>query len=111
MGAAEVPMVERSFIVINRLGIHARAASRFVQLASRFAADVEVEKDRQRVNGKAVLAMLTLVVSQGTAITVRCLGDDAPEAMNALGELIESGFGEGPAMPRIGGAMVYAGVI
>jgi phosphocarrier protein HPr len=101
-------IIERGFTVVNRLGLHARAASRFVELASRFAASIEVEKDGQRANGKAVLAMLTLVVSEGTTITVRCVGDDAAEAMSALGELIHSGFGEGPATPRIGAAVAFA---
>lgn len=87
-------MIEQSFVITNELGLHARAATRFVQIANRFAADVEVEKDGQKVNGKSIMGVLMLVAAKGTTITVRSAGEDAREAMAAIGHLIESKFGE-----------------
>ena len=87
-------MIEQSFTILNELGLHARAATRFVQTASRFAAEVEVEKDGQRVNGKSIMGVLMLVAAKGTTITVRSQGTDAREAMDALETLIRTKFGE-----------------
>ncbi len=86
--------VERQFTIINELGMHARAATRFVQVANRYHADVDVEKDGQTVNGKSIMGVLMLVAAQGSVIKVRARGDDAEEAMAALAELITSKFGE-----------------
>lgn len=87
--------LERSFVIANELGLHARAATRFVQIASRFGCDVEVEKDGQRVNGKSIMGVLMLVAAKGTMITVRSKGEDAEQAMAAIGQLIQNKFGEG----------------
>jgi phosphocarrier protein HPr len=87
-------VIEQSFFILNELGLHARAATRFVQTANRFAADVEVEKDGQRVNGKSIMGVLMLVAAKGSRITVRSEGKDAQQAMDALRALIESKFGE-----------------
>jgi phosphocarrier protein HPr len=86
--------VEQQFTIINELGMHARAATRFVQVANRFHAEVDVEKDGQLVNGKSIMGVLMLVAAQGTVITVRARGDDAAAALAALAELITSKFGE-----------------
>ena len=86
--------LERQFTIINELGMHARAATRFVQVANRYHADVDVEKDGQTVNGKSIMGVLMLVAAQGTIIKVRARGDDAEEAMAALAELITNKFGE-----------------
>jgi phosphocarrier protein len=86
--------LERQFTIINELGMHARAATRFVQVANRYRADVDVEKDGQTVNGKSIMGVLMLVAAQGTIIKVRVRGDDAEEAMAALAELINGKFGE-----------------
>ena len=88
------PDLEREFTIINELGMHARAATRFVQVANRYRADIDVEKDGQVVNGKSIMGVLMLVAAQGTVIKVRARGDDAEEAMAALAELITSKFGE-----------------
>jgi len=85
---------EQSFTIINELGMHARAATRFVQVANRFRADVDVEKDGQVVNGKSIMGVLMLVASQGSVITVRAKGEDADDALAHLAELINSKFGE-----------------
>lgn len=86
--------VERQFTIINELGMHARAATRFVQVANRYHADVDVEKDGQTVNGKSIMGVLMLVAAQGSVIRVRARGDDAEDAMAALAELITNKFGE-----------------
>jgi phosphocarrier protein HPr len=86
--------LERQFTIINELGMHARAATRFVQVANRYRADIDVEKDGQTVNGKSIMGVLMLVAAQGTIIKVRARGDDAEEAMAALAELITGKFGE-----------------
>ncbi len=86
--------VERQFTIINELGMHARAATRFVQVANRYRSDIDVEKDGQTVNGKSIMGVLMLVAAQGSVIRVRARGDDAEEAMNALAELINGKFGE-----------------
>ena len=80
--------------ILNELGMHARAATKFVQTANRFKSDVAVEKDGQTVNGKSIMGVLMLVASKGTAITVRCSGDDADAALRALATLVAEKFGE-----------------
>jgi phosphocarrier protein len=87
-------IAEQSFIIRNELGMHARAATRFVQTANRFRSEVDVEKDGQTVNGKSIMGVLMLVASQGTKILVRARGADAPAALAALAELITNKFGE-----------------
>jgi phosphocarrier protein len=86
--------IEQSFVIMNELGLHARAATRFVQTANRFAAEVEVEKDGQKVNGKSIMGVLMLVAAKGTTITVRSRGEDAQALMSALGSLIRNKFDE-----------------
>ena len=87
-------MLEQTFVIINELGLHARAATRFVQTASQFKAEVEVEKDGKTVNGKSIMGVLMLVAAKGTRITIRSKGDQAREAMHALENLISAKFGE-----------------
>ena len=80
--------------IVNELGLHARAATRFVQTANRFKSEVEVEKDGQVVNGKSIMGVLMLVASKGTSIRVRAKGPDAADCVAALRELVASKFGE-----------------
>jgi phosphocarrier protein HPr len=80
--------------IANKLGMHARAATRFVQLASKYPCEVAVIKDGQRVNGKSIMGVLMLVASLGTVITIECKGARAEEACKALAELVEGKFGE-----------------
>lgn len=75
--------------------MHARAAVKFVQLAAHFKSDVRVIKDGTAVNGKSIMGLLTLVAALGVELAVEAEGPDAQEAVAALIELIESGFGEG----------------
>ncbi|HKI50671.1 MAG TPA: HPr family phosphocarrier protein [Geothermobacteraceae bacterium] len=87
-------MLEEEFIIKNRLGLHARAAAQLVQLANRFKSDVLVRKDGLEVNGKSIMGILMLAAPKSSRIEVIIRGDDATEAMSALGELINDGFGE-----------------
>lgn len=87
--------VVRVLPIVNDLGLHARAATKFVQTANRFpAAEVEVEKDGQVANGKSIMGLLMLVAAKGTEITVRTRGAEATPAMDALAALVASRFGE-----------------
>jgi phosphocarrier protein len=86
---------ERQVKVRNKLGMHARAAVKFVQTANGFKCEVKVVKDDQEANGKSIMGLLTLVAAHGVTMTVVCDGDDAAAAVAALAELVASGFGEG----------------
>jgi len=86
---------EREVQVKNRLGMHARAAVKFVQTANTFKSEVKVVKDGQEANGKSIMGLLTLVAAHGVTMTVMCDGDDAQAAVTALAELVGTGFGEG----------------
>lgn len=85
---------EITAVIVNELGMHARAATRFVQLASQFQCDVQVEKDGQWVNGKSIMGVLMLVASKGSTIRIKATGPDAEAATAALAHLIETKFGE-----------------
>ena len=87
-------MIEHVVRIKNRLGLHARAAVKFVNLANRFTADVRIEKDGSDVDGKSILGILTLAATQGAEITLRLNGDDEAAALRAIVELIEGRFGE-----------------
>ncbi len=86
--------MERTFVVVNSLGLHARAAAQLVQIANRYRSEVHVEKDGMNVNGKSIMGVLTLAAAKGSTITVSCDGDDAEPAMAELAKVIENGFGE-----------------
>jgi phosphocarrier protein HPr len=86
---------ERETQVRNKLGMHARAAVKFVQTANTFKSEVKVVKDDQEANGKSIMGLLTLVAAHGVVMTVVCDGDDADAAVAALAELVGTGFGEG----------------
>ncbi len=85
---------EKTFTIKNRLGLHARAASKFVHLASQFDSDIVVGKDDREVNGKSIMGILILAAACGTKVNVRAKGSDADKAVRSLGELIERGFDE-----------------
>jgi phosphocarrier protein len=87
--------VQRQVQVRNRLGMHARAAVKFVQIANRFKSEVKVLKDGQEANGKSIMGLLTLVAAHGVTMDIVCEGDDAVPAADALAALVDSGFGEG----------------
>jgi phosphocarrier protein HPr len=81
-------------MIQNKFGLHARPSASFVQTASRFQSDIKVEKDGQVADGKSILDLMTLAAPFGTSIVVRANGEDAQDAMSALGALIDGRFGE-----------------
>jgi phosphocarrier protein len=90
-------MTERSsgrFTIINTLGLHARAATKLVQLASKFPCEVELARDDQAANGKSVMGVLLLCGSKGTVLDVQASGKGASDCVRAIGELIANRFGE-----------------
>ncbi len=86
--------MQKSFTIVNRLGLHARAAAQLVQTANRFSSEVLVAKDDIEVNGKSIMGILLLAAPKGTEISLTVTGEDESDAMSALTELIEDGFGE-----------------
>lgn len=89
--------VRKTLTIRNKLGLHARAAVKFVQLAAKFKAEIKVEKDGQDVNGKSIMGLLTLVAAWGMSITITTTGPDAEEAMVQIEALVARGFDEGVA--------------
>ena len=87
-------MPSRCVTVANRLGLHARAAARFVHLASRFQAHVKVSRGAQTMDGKSIMGILLLAAATGTVLTVSTDGEDEQAALDELCRFIESGFGE-----------------
>jgi phosphocarrier protein len=85
---------EREFDIQNRLGLHARAAAQLVRLANGFASEIRVEKDGMEVNGKSIMGVLMLAAPKDARILIRASGEDAEEAVAAIGELIARKFGE-----------------
>jgi phosphocarrier protein len=81
-------------MIVNELGMHARAATKFVQLAAKFPCEVLVAKEGHEVNGKSIMGVLMLVASKGSAITIKARGDRADEAVAALAQLVNDKFGE-----------------
>ncbi|HTP50389.1 MAG TPA: HPr family phosphocarrier protein [Anaeromyxobacteraceae bacterium] len=86
--------IERSFTIVNSLGLHARPAAMLVQTANRFESEVQLEKDGIQVNAKSIMGVLTLAASKGSSLVLICEGPDAAQAMEALAKVIDSGFGE-----------------
>lgn len=84
----------RTVRIHNRLGLHARAAARFVQTANRFRARITVSRDGRVMDGKSILGMLLLAASAGTVLELSAEGDDAEAALDALAALVDGGLGE-----------------
>jgi phosphocarrier protein HPr len=91
-------MTSRAVDVVNRLGVHARAAAKFVHLASRFSSRIRVARDGREIDGKSILGILLLAAARGTSITILADGPDEQAALTALVALVESGFDEGPCV-------------
>lgn len=87
-------MIKKKVIIKNKLGLHARAAVKFMNLANRFASSVRIEKDGNEIDGKSILGILTLAAVQGSEITLNISGPDETQALNALVALIEKKFYE-----------------
>lgn len=78
----------------NRLGLHARAAAKFVHVATRYKSQIRVARDGRGIDGKSIMGILLLAAARGTTITVEAVGVDEQAAVEALVQLVESGFGE-----------------
>jgi phosphocarrier protein HPr len=84
-------------VVVNALGMHARPAAKVVNTALKFASDVHIQHNGQRVNAKSIMGLLTLAAARGSRVTVTCKGPDASAAMDAVRALFADGFGDEPS--------------
>lgn len=87
-------MITRTVSIVNQLGMHARAAAKFVHLAARYESHVVVGRDGREMDGKSIMGLLLLAAARGTLITVSADGPDERVALDALCDLVMSGFGE-----------------
>ena len=88
--------------ILNALGLHARAAAKFVHTAGRFAAHIRVARGDREVDGKSIMGLLLLAAAQGSRIRISADGPDEADAISALCSLVERGFDEGPSDPAPG---------
>jgi phosphocarrier protein len=91
---SSTPVLTRQVVVNNKRGLHARAAAKFVMLAEKFDASVEVVRDGQAVPARSIMGLMMLGAGKGAALELRAEGWDAREALDALAALVESGFDE-----------------
>ncbi|MCD6533582.1 MAG: HPr family phosphocarrier protein [Deltaproteobacteria bacterium] len=87
-------MLKKEFTIVNKLGLHARAAAALVQLAGTFSAEIMITKEKLSINAKSIMGVLMLAAAQNSSIIVEIVGEDEEVALVALGNLIEDGFGE-----------------
>ena len=87
-------MTSQEVTVVNRLGMHARAAAKFVHLATRFEARVLVARELRQMDGKSIMGILLLAAACGSSLTISADGPDELAAVDALAALVQSGFGE-----------------
>jgi phosphocarrier protein HPr len=87
-------VTSRSVLVVNQLGMHARAAAKFVHVATRYQSRVRVARDAREMDGKSIMGILLLAAARGSTITISAEGIDADDAVDALVALVQSGFGE-----------------
>jgi phosphocarrier protein HPr len=88
-------LIRKEVRITNRLGLHARAAARFVHTATRFRSHITVSREGKTMDGKSILGILLLAASQGTVLELAGEGEDEEAAVEALARLVDSGFGEG----------------
>jgi phosphocarrier protein len=87
-------MLHKEYVIVNKLGLHARASALFVKTASRFGSEVKLARDGVEVNGKSIMGIMMLAASKGTTVRLTVNGPDETDAFQAIGELIATGFGE-----------------
>jgi len=87
-------MIRKQVIIVNRLGLHARAAARFVKLASVYESNVELVRGQTVINGKSIMGVMMLAAAKGHKLIIRARGDDEAEALEAIETLIRERFGE-----------------
>ena len=89
-----ITMEERTVTIRNKTGLHMRPAGEMVRIAARFDSEISITKDELSVNGKSIIAVISLAAESGAAITIQADGEDAQEAVDALVKMVESNFGE-----------------
>lgn len=94
MSKEETLMQEQTIPIINKLGLHARAAAKLVTAASKFSSDIKVSHNGQTVNGKSIMGIMMLAAAKGSDICVSVNGSDEIEALAAICQLVENRFGE-----------------
>ncbi|OGR30369.1 MAG: phosphocarrier protein HPr [Desulfuromonadaceae bacterium GWB2_53_15] len=87
-------MLQQEFVIVNKLGLHARASALFVKTASRFTSEIRLAKEGVEVNGKSIMGIMMLAASKGTTVLLTVNGPDEADAMQTIGDLIVNGFGE-----------------
>lgn len=87
-------MLRKEFMIINKLGLHARASALLVKTSSRFVSDVKLARDDVEVNGKSIMGIMMLAAAKGSSVRLTVDGADEAEAFQAIGDLIAAGFGE-----------------
>lgn len=87
-------MLEKELEIVNKLGLHARAAAKLVKLASGYDCNIDIQKEDQRVNAKSIMGVMMLAASRGNTITVYVEGNEEDNAMKAVENLIQDKFGE-----------------
>lgn len=91
---ADNKLMTKEFVVLNKLGIHARPAALFVKTANRFACEILVEKEGEKVNGKSIMGLMMLAAGPGSKLTVHASGTDASKALAEIESLIKRKFDE-----------------
>lgn len=89
-----MPTAQREVEVVNRLGLHARAAARFAAVASEYQADIHVRRGDREINGKSIMGLMMLAAARGASLSIRCDGEDAEPALERLCALVEARFEE-----------------
>jgi phosphocarrier protein HPr len=87
-------MLQKEFVIINKLGLHARASALFVKTSNRFTSDIRLAREGVEVNGKSIMGIMMLAASKGSRVQLTTSGTDEVEAMQTIGDLIDNGFGE-----------------
>jgi len=87
-------MLQNDFLIVNKLGLHARASALLVKTSSRFISDVKLAREGVEVNGKSIMGIMMLAASKGSSVRLSVDGADETEAFQTIGELISNGFGE-----------------
>ena len=88
-------MIKQDIIIINKLGLHARASTKLTQTASQFTAEIWIERNGRKVNAKSIMGVMMLAAAKGSTVTIEASGEDETAAMAALDALINNYFGEG----------------
>ncbi|MDO8813209.1 MAG: HPr family phosphocarrier protein [Gallionella sp.] len=88
-------MLQQDVLIVNKLGLHARASAKLTQLASGFKCEVMLSRNQRRVNAKSIMGVMMLAAAKGTTISIETSGDDEADAMRAILNLVNNQFGEG----------------